>query len=467
MKAQAREEKTRRQLERARLLREKELREEAEKERAALEFQLMRAQEEAHVTQEALRRNEETTELLTEKARLAEEEAMLLSQKAAEAEAEIQRVKISAIKTEEEKHVIERKAQEAELLATRIVQESDRKAKEADQLRDELFKAKVSEQQAKEKLVCVLKSIHHSSANGSSLPSHHMHSKNNSVIISTPSLNGNDRDVLLGAAITPDMTQSSVSSGRNMGLSGQSVDYMGTAGSNAYANNKSWCSMDATGKRQPSLVSITIPDALSYVGSSANSPCSNGSNSTRSLVPEASQLRVVGEHLRQETNGTNLDDASIYSNLDSLRLSPFKQHLNYLNSLNGASFTSNYPQENVLNSANSSFSGKSLVTENLEDQMGLDENSHSFVNSLTESDLEKLESEVEKERMEYLQKSKHLQEQLKDLKSEIQVLKVAENMTDLDRIYEENVDKGETKYSTLKRTRSGTTRARVFLLEDL
>lgn len=50
-----------------------------------------------------IKRSEETAELLAEKVRVAEEEAMLLSQKSAVAEAEIQRIKISAIKTEEEK----------------------------------------------------------------------------------------------------------------------------------------------------------------------------------------------------------------------------------------------------------------------------------------------------------------------------------------------------------------------------
>ena len=95
------------------------------------------------------------------------------------------------------------------------------------------------------------------------------------------------------------------------------------------------------------------------------------------------------------------------------------------------------------------------------------ENSHDFVESLSETDLEKLQFEVEKERIEYLQKSKHLQEQLKDLKSEIQELKVEEKLTELDRIHEENVSKGETKYSTLKRTRSGTTKARVAFFEEL
>ena len=92
--------------------------------------------------------------------------------------------------------------------------------------------------------------------------------------------------------------------------------------------------------------------------------------------------------------------------------------------------------------------------------------SHDF-HQLTDLDMGKIESEVEKERIEYLKKSKQLQEQLKGLKTEIQVLKVEERLTSLDKIYEENVNRGESKYSTLKRTLSGTTKAKVAFFEDL
>ena len=52
-------------------------------------------------------------------------------------------------------------------------------------------------------------------------------------------------------------------------------------------------------------------------------------------------------------------------------------------------------------------------------------------------------------RVEYLEKSKHLQEQLKELKSEIEVLKVEEKQSHLDSIHEESVQRGDNKYSTL------------------
>lgn len=49
------------------------------------------------------RRSEESADLLAEKSRVAEEEARLLSQKAAEAEQEITRLRLTALRKDEEK----------------------------------------------------------------------------------------------------------------------------------------------------------------------------------------------------------------------------------------------------------------------------------------------------------------------------------------------------------------------------
>nr|XP_042904827.1 merlin-like [Parasteatoda tepidariorum] len=152
MKAQAKEERDRRQIERNKLALEKQLREEVEKEKADLQQRMIHVQEEARVALEALRRSEETAELLAEKARIVEEEAMLLTRKASDPKAEIRRIKFSAIKTEEEKKLMEIKVHEAELLVTKMVQESEHKAQEAEKLKVELIKAQLSEKNAKEKL---------------------------------------------------------------------------------------------------------------------------------------------------------------------------------------------------------------------------------------------------------------------------------------------------------------------------
>lgn len=55
--------------------------------------------------------------------------------------------------TEEEKVSLERKTREAEQLTARLVDESERRATEANKLKEELLRARVAEKQAKEKLL--------------------------------------------------------------------------------------------------------------------------------------------------------------------------------------------------------------------------------------------------------------------------------------------------------------------------
>uniref|UniRef100_A0A665TBX7 Merlin n=1 Tax=Echeneis naucrates TaxID=173247 RepID=A0A665TBX7_ECHNA len=153
MKAQAREERARKQVERQRLQREKQLREEAERARDELERRLIQLQDEAHMANEALLRSEQTADLLAEKAQIAEEEAKLLAQKAAEAETEMQRIKVTAIRGQEERRLMEQKMLEAEMLALKMAEESERRAKEAEQLKLDLQEARESERRAKHKLL--------------------------------------------------------------------------------------------------------------------------------------------------------------------------------------------------------------------------------------------------------------------------------------------------------------------------
>ena len=46
-------------------------------------------------------------------------------------------------------------------------------------------------------------------------------------------------------------------------------------------------------------------------------------------------------------------------------------------------------------------------------------------------------------------------------------MKVEDGETTLDSVYESQIRSGEDKYSTLRRTRSGNTQARVAFFEDL
>lgn len=93
---------------------------------------------------------------------------------------------------------------------------------------------------------------------------------------------------------------------------------------------------------------------------------------------------------------------------------------------------------------------------------------------MTHGDMEQLSLEIEKERfvtiilsqifsilnfifktlssrVEYLEKSKQLQEQLRELRTEIEVLKVGEKQTLYDQLHEEQLRSGDDKYSTLKK----------------
>ena len=58
--------------------------------------------------------------------------------------------------------------------------------------------------------------------------------------------------------------------------------------------------------------------------------------------------------------------------------------------------------------------------------------------------------------VEYLEKSKHLQEQLKELRSEIEVLKVEEKQSHMDEIHDQNVLHGSSKYTSIGRVRDCT-----------
>lgn len=92
-----------------------------------------------------------------------------------------------------------------------------------------------------------------------------------------------------------------------------------------------------------------------------------------------------------------------------------------------------------------SVSTHSLIESNAYDDP-VEMNSYELVEN---GDLNEISLEIEKERTEYLAKSKQVQSQLKDLRSEIEMLKISES--EFDRINTEQLKLGENKYSTLKK----------------
>ena len=70
--------------------------------------------------------------------------------------------------------------------------------------------------------------------------------------------------------------------------------------------------------------------------------------------------------------------------------------------------------------------------------------------------MEALSLEIEREKFEYLEKSKHLQDQLQTFKSEIDDLKLDEKVTELDKIHSQQRNEGENKYSTIQKVIKGS-----------
>ncbi|TRY64340.1 hypothetical protein TCAL_00844 [Tigriopus californicus] len=333
MKAQAREEKQRRQIERSKLAREKQLREELEREKCALEQRLIQYQEEVRIAKEALQRSEEAADLLAEKSMIAEQEAMLLQQKATEAENELQRIKLSVIKTEEEKLLMENKAREAEHMVSRLVEESELRRREANELKREVDNARDSERIAKDKLMSFL-------------------SQN----------------------ITPPLENHNGHNSTSMHLTHSS----GSPGFDGYLHPR-------------------IPSS-SDMGSPSIDLSENG---------------------HAPTSNHELPFASSHPDLVALHFNP---------SVN-------------------SFHGHTLIDD--------------------DTDLQDLSLEIEKEKFEYLEKSKNLHEQLRTLKNEIEELKVDEKVSYLDQIHSEQQEQGENKYSTIQKVKRGSTSSRVAFFEEL
>lgn len=114
----------------------------------------------------------------------------------------------------------------------------------------------------------------------------------------------------------------------------------------------------------------------------------------------------------------------------------------------------------------SSYSGLSSGIDDLhlESSLSLTVNNEAMCDN---TDMDTLSREIEKERIEYMEKSKNLHDQLKELKSEIEVLKVEDKQSLFDVLHEQNVNRGENKYSTLGKVKMGSAKARVQFYEEL
>lgn len=257
--------------------------------------------------------------MLAEKNRLAEEEAMLLSRKACEVEQEIKCLRVNAIKTEEEKVLWERKTREAEILTSRLIEESKKRTVEAEKLKNELIHARVAEKEAKEKLLNFLS-----------------------------------------------------------------------------------CTTVGSPSPPPPATVPPIPP-----------------------LPPLAQIQLQTHSSQQMLMNVGSND---FLSSQSLQLSDNSSALN---------------------------------------QQLYDEQELTSYELLSNGDISELSLEIEKERVEYLTKSKQVQNQLKELRSEIEILKICEKQSNFDKINAEQLRLGETKYSTLKKATKNSTKAKVVLYEEL
>ena len=564
MKAQARDEKFRRQLEKSKLAKERLAREEAEKEKKELEERLLQSQEEARVAQEALKKAEDTAELLAEKARVAEEEAMLLSQKAAESEAEVQRIKM---RSEEDKRLMVRKAKEAEHihLASKLnsnltsnltgnLNSLGRNDNYIDMLRIPVHQSPANGQplssslhnhplmpdanQEKHPQQSLYQSLHQQSLHQQShlyqnlndsllyknLPNPHVSSNSSSTFSLNHPIHGqmigqhdvdlytkqltnsfNNGDSVNGNLLINNLMNASdyLKANPNVYLDNTIDNSTANMSNSNSIGNLSKCSSSHTnnplnnrlsGHLNSHLNSLTanLSNHLSHTNhanhlnhshlnnSHLNSNHLNSShlsshlNHNNHLNPSSHHTNhsALSNHagLNAHLNSTSINDSTglRHSSLDMDNdLPTYSQSHNQIYSPTGQpNFVPNSHMNNHLNSnLNSHQSTVNFVKQAVESPLSI---LSSCSNDLmTDEDVQNLAMEIEKERLEYLEKSRHLQKQLADFKSEIQALKNEEKLSVYDKLYEENVKRGETKYSTLRKTKSGTTRTRVKIFEEL
>ncbi|KAF2367130.1 FERM C-terminal PH-like domain [Trinorchestia longiramus] len=468
MKAVAREEKARRQVEKDKLAREKVLREEAERQKAELERRLYHYQEEmrvanealkrrhkwsmrpsrggcvgativvchyqeTQVANEALKRSEESSELLLEKSHIADEESRLLTQKALEAEKELQQMKLHSAKTQEEKLMLEQKVKETELLVSKLLKEGEKRSDESERLKNSLLGSRLAEKQAKEKLLEFVDTFKSSIQRcDSSAGVNHLGSQSfysSTPYILPPAYKSYERLNAVNAANSASMDFSLLAAGHG------SHEVLSSASD---ALLKSSQNFDRSNLLRKSLDS----HLLDYSSLNPDRSKHNGPSDVDLSALEETQLI---SSLEATLLGKSAADASLLgkSVADTALLNRLAADTTLLNRTGVAD--------------------TSMMNKTAADATTL----HADIQFFNDTNVDELSLEIEKERVQYLEKSRTLQSQLKELKDEIQELKVEDVTSVLDSVYEEQLRAGETKYSTLQRTRSGCTKSRVAFFEEL
>lgn len=237
-----------------------------------------------------------------------------------------------------------------------MVEESERRAKEAEVLRMDLIQAKLQEKEAKDKLIDLLRNP----AMATPVMSYH------------PPPASNGTNIYIRGNIHP-------------------------------ANNNI---------KNDAKVAYSFPNIINSTTIDLPTPPTYQQTNnyvTRDLRSDLNSLRIATESpYRQQVNGHTITLSSPVNSIKSpMNASISSVSSPMITSISTTSINSNYTAIN--SPMNSSISSNGF---------GLPATSCDL---LTDADVEKLAFEIEKERIEYLEKSKHLHNQLRDLKSEIQV----------------------------------------------
>uniref|UniRef100_A0A2P2I5D8 Moesin/ezrin/radixin homolog 1 n=1 Tax=Hirondellea gigas TaxID=1518452 RepID=A0A2P2I5D8_9CRUS len=513
MKAVAREEKNRRQLEKDKLSREKLLREDAEREKLDLERRMHYYKEEMRVANEALRKSKESSELLLEKSQIADEESRLLTKKAMEAEKELQRMNLLSTKTQEEKFMLEHKVKETEHMVSKLLDEGEKRACESERLKNSLLGSRHAEKQAKEKLLQFVETFKTTMPPPTQLP------PPSALHSSTPHI------------VPPPPYTNSGRLAASSAMNSASMDFslLADVGSGSCNTSSLELAYNTTTELPPTF------DRTNLLRKSLDTSLLSSNNNHNTVRPNVGEL-LYNNNTRSDIRSfhNNSNNNITRTNVGSL-LSNNANNNNARHDIGAAAaiaplFTPSVPSRTTLHLNNScldtsrngtptfnettilngttafndttAFNGTTAFNDTAALDMTLQGITLNGVTldittldaaalsttldatamrvratdgtdiladlaHLNDTDVDQLTLEIEKEKAQYLEKSRSLQTQLKELKDEIQVLKVEDVSSILDSVYEEQLRTGETKYSTLQRSRSGCTKSRVAFFEEL
>ncbi|XP_065313933.1 merlin-like isoform X1 [Gordionus sp. m RMFG-2023] len=432
MKNQAKEERARKQIEKANYMREQQQLEEVQKIKKELELQLDNVKKENDRINQALKKSKETTELLVEKSKLAQEESYLLAFKAKQSQMEIEKLRSSVMLGQQ---------QQPQQLQNNVNINP----------RTLLFMP------CNERLNTVTSLNYNIGNNFNNLP-YNISSNNAATYQNNTYFNNNLNSNIMN----------------NNGLNEALNNILYPAISNG-------CNFNNINHAKYLLPNICL--ALDGFPTSPNSFSNANYNINNSILPNGNHLaNHTNKYLLNNSNTLKqhyqepsfLCDLKIRSKNNSLVLPISNDQLttpSYYNFYRD-NFSASHQHigdaahliNNLLYNVNENNPGNAPTTDNFYRDFDFMATQHQLT---TDKELELLNGQLEKERTEYLEKCKTLRYQLQELRKDFETLKVVDKESPLDRIHAEAQIRGDNKYSTLKKVKIGTMKSRVAFFEEL